>query len=541
MQKHQSDFLVIGSGLAGLAFALKAAKLGKVTIVTKDESPSANTSWAQGGIAAVMSTEDSFESHINDTLQAGAGLCKIEVVKNYVEQAPERIKDLIEWGVHFDLKDDGQKIDLTREGGHSSRRILHFEDHTGSEIHRALLAQCLKHPSIEMKEQCFAIDLILNKQVDPQEMGPTRCIGAYVFNKKSGEVIAETAKSVVLSTGGAGKVYLYTSNWGGATGDGIAMAYRAGARVANLEFMQFHPTALFHRESRNFLISEALRGEGGELITADGTAFMKKYHALGSLAPRDIVARSIDAEMKKSGASCVYLDMRAHKRDFLKSRFPVIFNKCLEFGIDMSKDPIPVVPAAHYLCGGILTDPAGKTDIDRLWAIGETACTGLHGANRLASNSLLECLAMAHNCFTYHQQNFDSFSFPKQDPRDWVYPQESDADEMIVINHMWDEIRRLMWNYVGIVRSNKRLERAAHRLENILAEVKDYYSNFRIHPDILELRNIATMADLSVKCALKRKESRGIHYNLDYPWADWNQTDQAEGRAKDTILIRGLQ
>jgi L-aspartate oxidase len=541
MQKHQSDFLVIGSGLAGLAFALKAAKLGKVTIVTKDESPSANTSWAQGGIAAVMSTDDSFESHINDTLQAGAGLCKAEVVKNYVEQAPERIKDLIEWGVHFDLKEGSQKIDLTREGGHSSRRILHFEDHTGSEIHRALLAQCLKHPNIQLKEQCFAIDLILNKQVDPQEMGPTRCIGAYVFNKKSGEVVAETAKSVVLSTGGAGKVYLYTSNWGGATGDGIAMAYRAGARVANLEFMQFHPTALFHRESRNFLISEALRGEGGELITSDGTAFMKKYHQLGSLAPRDIVARSIDAEMKKSGASCVYLDMRAHKRDFLKSRFPVIFNKCLEFGIDMSKDPIPVVPAAHYLCGGVLTDPAGKTDIDRLWAIGETACTGLHGANRLASNSLLECLAMAHNCFTFHQQNFDSFSFPKQNPGDWVYPQESDADEMIVINHMWDEIRRLMWNYVGIVRSNKRLERAAHRLENILTEVKDYYSNFRIHPDILELRNIATMADLSVKCALKRKESRGIHYNLDYPWADWNKTDQAEGRAKDTILIRGLQ
>jgi L-aspartate oxidase len=541
MQKHQSDFLVIGSGLAGLAFALKAAQLGTVTIVTKDESPSANTAWAQGGIAAVMSTDDSFESHINDTLQAGAGLCKSDVVRDYVEQAPERIKELLEWGVHFDFAKNSPNMDLTREGGHSARRVVHFEDHTGSEIHRALLNQCRLNPKIEIKEQCFAIDLIVNKQVDPNIIGPTQCLGAYVFNKKSDEVIAEVAKSVIISTGGAGKVYLYTSNWSGATGDGIAMAYRAGARIANLEFMQFHPTALYHQESRNFLISEALRGEGGELVTADGNKFMHKYHELGSLAPRDIVARSIDAEMKKSGASCVYLDMRAHDREFLKGRFPVIFAKCLEYGIDMSKEPIPVVPAAHYLCGGVLTDKAGRTDIKRLWAVGETACTGLHGANRLASNSLLECLAMAHNCFKEHEKNWSTFTFPKQEPKDWVYPQDADADEMIVINHMWDEIRRLMWNYVGIVRSNKRLERAAHRLANILTEVKDYYSNFKIHPDILELRNIATVADLSIRCALKRKESRGIHYNLDYPWAEWSKNDQAEGRAEDTILIRGLQ
>jgi L-aspartate oxidase len=395
---------------------------------------------------------------------------------------------------------------------------LHFEDHTGAEIHRAVLRRCRENPKIQIFENHFAIDLILNKQVDPFEVGPSRCVGAYVLERKTGEVSIFLGKSTVLSTGGAGKVYLYTSNWSGATGDGIAMAYRAGARVSDLEFMQFHPTCLYHRESRNFLISEALRGEGGELVTSQGVAFMKKYHAMGSLAPRDIVARSIDAEMKKSGEPCMFLDMRKHNREYLEGRFPMIFQKCLEYGIDMSKTPIPIVPAAHYLCGGVLTDKDGRTDIMGLWALGETACTGFHGANRLASNSMLECLTMAYNCAQAHQHlSKDELKLIDKNPREWVRPAERDNDEMIVIHHMWEEIRHLMWNYVGIVRSNKRLERAAHRLQNIMSEVTEYYSHFQIHSDILELRNIAIVADLTVKCALWRKESRGIHYNLDYP------------------------
>ena len=469
MKKKRYDFLVIGSGLAGLSFALKVAPHGKVCIVTKDKAPSANTTWAQGGIAAVMSAEDSFESHIHDTLRAGAGLCREDVVRNYIEQAPERILELMDWGVHFDVKIQNlnnstdnspvfERVDLTREGGHSFRRILHFEDQTGAEIHRALLAKCRQNPNIELIENHFAIDLILNRQVDPNDITASRCIGAYVLDKDSGEVSVFMGKTTILSAGGAGKVYLYTSNWGGATGDGIAMAYRAGARVANLEFMQFHPTCLYHRESRNFLISEALRGEGGELIDSQGHAFMKKYHEMGSLAPRDIVARSIDAEMKKTGDACVYLDMKKHSREFLKQRFPAIFQKCLDYGIDMSVEPIPVVPAAHYLCGGVLTDVNGATDISHLWALGETACTGFHGANRLASNSLLECLTMAHNCAEMIKKNLSTLEIYKKDPPDWIYPQDTDDDEMIVITHMWEEIRRLMWNYVGIVRSNKRLE-----------------------------------------------------------------------------------
>jgi L-aspartate oxidase len=530
MKTLRTDFLVIGSGLAGLAFALKAARLGQVTLITKEKAPSANTAWAQGGIAAVTAEGDTFESHVRDTLQAGAGLCHEDVVWDYVEQAPDRIRDLQSWGVHFDLKSDGTSISLTREGGHSTRRIWHFEDQTGSEIHRALLAQCRKHPNIRIEEEQFAIDLISNKQINPTDMGASRCIGAYILEKHTRSVYAILARSVILATGGAGKVYLYTTNWGGATGDGIAIAYRAGARIANLEFMQFHPTCLYHRESRNFLISEALRGEGGELVNSAGEAFMPRYHPMGSLAPRDIVARSIDAEMKKSGDECVYLDMRKHSREFLQSRFPAIFQRCLDFGIDMSKQPIPVVPAAHYLCGGILTDKDGRTDIEGLWALGETACTGLHGANRLASNSLLECLAMAHNCAERLSEMREELRLPEQNPKDWHYPQGQDADEMVVIHHMWDEIRRLMWNYMGIVRSNKRLARASHRLKNILSEVHEYYSNFQPHSDILELRNIAIVADLSVECALRRKESRGIHFNLDYPWA------APESKGHDTIL-----
>lgn len=518
MRVTKTDFLVCGSGLAGLAFALKAAHSKDVLIVTKEKMTLANTPWAQGGIAAVSSTSDSFDSHINDTLRAGAGLCHLDVVQNYIKQAPDRIEDLRNWGVQFDG-------DLTREGGHSARRILHFEDHTGSEIHRALLAACLQNPRIQILEDRFLIDLLMTQD-------RKSCFGAYVLDRNSGEVEAITAAETILATGGAGKVYLYTSNWSGASGDGVAVAWRAGASVANLEFMQFHPTCLYHPSSRNFLISEALRGEGGELITAAGEAFMKKYHDLGSLAPRDIVARSIDLEIKKSGHPCVYLDMRSHSREYLESRFPVIFKKCLELGIDISKEPIPVVPAAHYLCGGILTDVNGRTSIEGLWALGETACTGFHGANRLASNSLLECLAMAHNA----SQELRPLSRPRPhlNPDPWIYSQDNTEDEMILIKHMWDEIRTLMWNYVGIVRSQKRLERASHRLKNILSEVREYYSNYRIHTDTLELRNIAIVADLSVECALRRKESRGIHYNLDQPWAP------SESQGLDTVLDPSL-
>lgn len=537
MSTHRSDVLIIGSGTAGLTLALKLSSQGKVIVLAKESAGATNSAMAQGGISAVMSEEDSFESHIQDTLVAGAGLCKETVVRDYVEQAPDRINELVNWGVHFDVRKKGSEetneIDLTREGGHSFRRILHFEDQTGLEVHRTLLQRVRENPNIELMENFYAIDLIVNKEVDPNDMSPVTCIGSYALNKNDGEVHTFLAKNVVLATGGAGKVYLYTSNWSGATGDGIAMAYRVGARIANLEFMQFHPTCLYHRESRNFLISEALRGEGGELIDAQGHAFMKKYHKLGSLAPRDVVARSIDNEMKKTGAECVYLDMTKLDREFLKNRFPTIFNKCLEFGIDMSVTPIPVVPAAHYLCGGVLTDKNGRTDIPGLWAVGETACTGLHGANRLASNSLLECLTSAHNCSEEIKAHWSSFQMTSLEPKPWTHPQESnDNDEMIVINHMWEEIRRLMWNYMGIVRSNKRLERAQHRLKNILAETKEYYSHMKIHSDILELRNIAIVADLSVECALRRHESRGIHYNIDYP--------EKSPVAHDTIVVRGL-
>jgi L-aspartate oxidase len=524
----RSDILVIGSGLAGLSVSLKLAGPRKVVILAKESAVQTNTSWAQGGIAAVMAKSDSFASHIEDTLVAGAGLCNAAAVEDVVRQAPDRIQDLNNWGAGLNLQD------LTREGGHSERRILHVEDHTGAHLQKVLTNEVLKNPNIKIHENAFAIDLILNRNLNPRDVAAPQCVGVYVLNKVTREVDTYLANEIILATGGAGKVYRYTSNWSGATGDGIAMAYRAGARVSNLEFMQFHPTCLYHREARNFLISEALRGEGGELINSEGVAFMKKYHPLGSLAPRDIVARSIDAEMKKTGATSVFLDMTHLPSGFIESHFPVIHEKCMEYGIDMRKDPIPVVPAAHYLCGGVVTDLAGQTDIQNLWAIGETACTGLHGANRLASNSLLECLAMAHNC----SEIIAAKAPGKIDhplPADWIHPDQSDEDEMIVIHHMWDEIRTLMWNYVGIVRSTKRLQRAQHRLQNVLQEVKDYYSNFRLHPDILELRNIAVVASLTVECALQRKESRGIHYNLDYPFVE---KSEFLAPARDTILLR---
>lgn len=540
---HEFDILILGSGVAALSMALKIPPHFKVALITKDEGPQTNSAMAQGGIASVGSKSDSFESHIRDTLVAGAGLCNLDAVQNIIEQAPDRIKDLISWGVEFDKE-------LTREGGHSERRIYHFEDQTGAEIHKKLWKKVKDEKRIHIFEHTFAIDLIVNKQVDPSLVGPTSVVGVYALDKKTENVVVFKSSCTVLATGGAGKVYLYTSNWSGATGDGLAMAYRAGARVANLEFMQFHPTCLYHKDSRNFLITEALRGEGGQLKNSHGETFMDKIHNLGSLAPRDIVARGIDAEMKKTGEPCVYLDISHKPAAFIQQHFPTIFAKCLEYGIDITKQAIPVVPAAHYLCGGVLTTVDGLTDIQGLYAIGEVASTGLHGANRLASNSLLECLAMSHNASKHIEKNWAQLQLQTQISKSikpWKKPQVTNQDEMVVINHMWEEIRRLMWNYVGIVRSNKRLERAQHRLNNIMAEVKEYYSNMKVHSDILELRNIAIVADLTVRCALQRKESRGIHFSLDYPHQDdmslrpENFELQSYKKAKDTILLRGLQ
>jgi L-aspartate oxidase len=525
------DFLVIGSGLAGLSYALKVADHGHVVILSKARALNSNTSMAQGGIAAVMSPDDSFENHVRDTIVAGAGLCHEDAVRAVVETAPDRIEDLFNWGIQFDLQSPtGEKLDLTREGGHSHRRILHVQDYTGQQIHSQLLQKVKAHPNIEIKEEHFAIDLILDRDAKPFQVKPPRCIGAHVFDRASNQPYDLFARLTLLATGGAGKTYLYTSNWSGATGDGIAMAYRAGARVANLEFMQFHPTCLYHPSARNFLISEALRGEGGELINAEGVAFTKAHHPLGSLAPRDIVARSIDAEMKRTGAACVFLDMTHKPKEFIISHFPVIYKTCLQYGIDITTQPIPVVPAAHYLCGGVITDLNGQTDIAGLLAAGETACTGLHGANRLASNSLLECLVFSHNAARFSVEHLAEFP-PQVMPSEsrWEKSVDQTEDEMIVISHVWEEIRRLMWNYVGIVRSNRRLKRAQTRLKTIMSEVADYYPS-TLHPDIIELRNIALVADLTVKCALKRHESRGIHYNIDFPNLDDSQPP------RDTIL-----
>ncbi len=509
MSKNQStEVLIIGSGLAGLVLALKLAESGEeVLLATKTSLTEANSSMAQGGIAAVLSGADSFDKHIEDTITAGSGLCRREIVESVVAQGPDRIRDLINWGVKFDLDQDSQ-VALTKEGGHSQRRIVHIADHTGQAIHHHLLTLIKAHSKITLLENHFALELLTNK---------TTCHGAYFLNKITNKVFAITAKATFLACGGAGKVYLYTSNWSGATGDGVAMASRAGARVANLEFTQFHPTCLYHPNARNFLISEALRGEGAELVDQHGVPFMHKYHPLGSLAPRDIVARSIDSEIKSKGIECVYLDLTHKSKEEIEKRFPVIYNRCLELGISIDKDYIPVVPAAHYLCGGILTSLSGQTDITGLYAIGENACTGLHGANRLASNSLLECLVMAHEAAADFLKNKDSLTTLNQTPPPWPQSEKEDADELIVVTHTWDEIRRLMWNYMGIVRTNRRLERAEHRLELISKEIREYYSSFKTHADIEELRNIALVAELSVKCALMRKESRGIHFSLDYP------------------------
>jgi L-aspartate oxidase len=529
------DYLILGSGIAGLTFALKVAPQHRVAIVTKKDRAESNTNYAQGGIASVTSKEDTFELHVRDTLAAGAGLCKESVVRTIVEEGPASIAELIEMGMKFSERDmpgedGGRELDLGREGGHSKRRILHSKDVTGREIERALLHAVSLQPNIEIFENHVAIDLITSQKLG--YVGENRCLGAYVFDKKGNRVWTFAAPVTLLATGGCGKVYLYTTNPDIATGDGVAMAYRAGAAIANMEFVQFHPTCLYHPRAKSFLVSEAVRGEGGILKTLDGREFMDAHHPLKSLAPRDIVARAIDAEMKKSGAEHVWLDITHKPARFLISRFPNIYQTCLNFGIDMTKDPLPVVPAAHYQCGGVVTDVNGQTEIPGLYAVGEAACTGLHGANRLASNSLLEALVCAHRAARQCQ----AAPLPPLNLNIplWQSGHATNADELVVVSHNWDEIRRLMWDYVGIVRTNKRLQRAQKRLANLQEEIREYYWNFIVTADLLELRNIATVAELIVRCALMRPESRGLNYNLDYPHLnpDWAQRDSVVRKDK---------
>lgn len=512
------DFLVIGSGIAGLSYALQAANHGKVALVTKKEITESATNYAQGGIASVFSEEDTFDSHTEDTMVAGAGICHEDVVKLVVEEGPGVIKTLIDWGVQFTTR--GDSYDLTREGGHSKRRIFHADDLTGREIERALVTSVFEHPNIEVFENHTAIDLITESKLLKRNVEPNRCFGAYVLDTEKNIVKTFPAKITLLASGGAGKVYLYTCNPDVASGDGVAMAYRAGAMISNMEFMQFHPTTLYHPQAKSFLISESVRGEGAILRRRDGTPFMEKYHKLKDLAPRDIVARAIDNEMKTYGDDCVYLDITHKDPDYVKSRFPNIYRTCLKFGLDMTREPLPVVPAAHYLCGGVASDLNGETDIRHLYAIGEVAFTGLHGANRLASNSLLEAAVFAGRAYRHSVEQLQNARFDSPDIPDWDAGTATDSDEMVVVSQNWDEVRRFMWNYVGIVRSNKRLQRALNRIELIKKEIAEYYWNFIITSDLIELRNIATVAELIILCAMQRKESRGLHYNIDYPERD---------------------
>jgi L-aspartate oxidase len=528
------DFLVIGSGIAGLSFALKVAGHGRVAIVTKKNRAESNTNYAQGGIAAVTSKEDSVESHVHDTLVAGAGLCNEVVVRTIIAEGPARVTELIELGMKFSEREapasNGvRELDLGKEGGHSKRRILHAKDVTGREIERALLGAIASHANIDILENHFTIDLITTEKLGYAVAN--RCLGAYVLDKASGRVETFAAGTVVLASGGCGKVYLYTTNPDIATGDGVAMAYRAGATVANMEFVQFHPTCLYHPRAKSFLISEAVRGEGGILKSMRGREFMEDHHPLQSLAPRDIVARAIDSEMKRTGADYVLLDITHKPAPFIIDRFPNIYQTCLRYGIDITKEAIPVVPAAHYQCGGVVTTVDGETDIAGLYAVGEVACTGLHGANRLASNSLLEALVCAHRAAmkaTGKPLPEAGFEIPA-----WHSGNASNADELVVVSHNWDEIRRLMWDYVGIVRTNKRLQRAQKRLVNLQHEIQEYYWDFIVTADLLELRNLATVAELIVQSALQRPESRGLHYNLDHPEpsAEWGQRNSAVRKA----------
>ncbi len=531
---HRTDVLVIGSGIAGLYYALRVASRGTVALITKKRGADSATNWAQGGIAAVLSHEDSFEAHAQDTIAAGAGLCHEPVVQFVVERGPRMIDALRKLGADFDRvrgqPEPGHEFDLGREGGHSHRRILHHRDATGREVESALLKRARSHPNLFMFENHCGVDLVTSEKVGAA--GPNRVLGAYVLDSQTGEVHLFPARITMLATGGAGKVYLYTSNPDIASGDGLAMAYRAGATLANMEFVQFHPTCLYHPQAKSSLISEAVRGEGGILRTRAGEAFMERHHPMKDLAPRDVVARAIDSELKRSGDEWVVLDITHRDPDFLRERFPNIAATCLRFGIDLTRDPIPVVPAAHYCCGGVRTDLRGETDLTDLFAAGEVTCTGLHGANRLASNSLLEALVFAEAAACETIDRLDSPTPAPLEAPPWESGEATESDEAVVISHNWDEIRRFMWNYVGIVRSDRRLARARNRIRSLQDEIREYYWNFKLTPDLIELRNLATVADLVIESAGLRKESRGLHYNVDHP-------DRDDARFQcDTVIRR---
>ncbi len=519
MEHAYFDVLLIGGGAAGLSLALRLAPSARIALVTKGPLPEGATLYAQGGISAVWDQDDSVASHIADTLNTGAGLCDETVVRFTVEHGHDAIQWLIDQGVPFtqETRPDGTlDYHLTREGGHSHRRVLHAADATGRAIEMTLEQQARRHPNITLYEHHIAIDLITGKKLG---LPDNRCHGAYLFDRTQNHVKALRGKFVVLATGGAGKVYLYSSNPDVSTGDGIAMAWRAGCRVANLEFIQFHPTCLYHPKAKSFLITEAIRGEGGRLLLPDGSPFLEKFDPRAELAPRDIVARAIDYEMKRLGAEYVYLDISHKPANFIKSHFPAIHARCLEFGFDITKEPIPVVPAAHYTCGGVMTDLHGRTDLAGLYAVGETAHTGLHGANRMASNSLLECLVFGQAAADDIHAKLAATPHPPPVP-EWDESRVTDSDEEVVVAHNWDELRRFMWDYVGIVRTDKRLQRAKHRADLLRQEIAEYYGNFRVTNDLIELRNLALVAELIIRCATLRKESRGLHYTLDYPEPD---------------------
>ena len=527
-REFSHDVLIIGSGAAGLSLALRLDQSLRIAVISKRALKEGNTFYAQGGISAVLGQQDSIDSHVEDTLIAGAGLCDEKTVRQVVEHGPENIDWLMENGVHFtrrDANDPDSELHLTKEGGHSHRRVIHAADSTGEVLELTLVSQTRERENIDVFENHIAVDLITNTRRGPDK----RVLGAYILDLKNDCVDTFRARFVILATGGAAKVYLYTSNPDVATGDGIAMAWRAGCRVANMEFIQFHPTCLYHPRAKSFLITEALRGEGATLHLPDGYRFMPDFDERAELAPRDIVARTIDHEMKRLGAECVYLDITHKPAEFVKEHFPTIHKRCLEFGIDITRERIPVVPAAHYTCGGIVTDQNARTDIPGLYAIGETAYTGLHGANRMASNSLLECLVFGQLAAIDIHKQFGRTSEPEK-PLPWDESRVTDSDEEVVVSHNWDELRRFMWDYVGIVRTNKRLERAKRRVDLLRHEIVEYYSNFRVGNDLLELRNLMDVADLIIRSAQMRKESRGLHYTIDFPDLDDNQK-------KPTILI----
>jgi len=517
--QFQFDVLIIGSGAAGLSLALRLPDHLRIGLVAKKEITEGSTVYAQGGVSAVLDASDSIDSHVDDTLRTGAGLSDPAVVRHTAVHGKEQIEWLIDQGVPFTQEkgtDGVEHYHLTREGGHSHRRVIHAADATGAAIETSLVAQARRRSNIQLFERHIAVDLITERKLGK---GPGRCLGVYILDRELGKVQVYRARFTVLATGGASKAYLYTTNPDVSTGDGIAMAWRAGCRVSNLEFIQFHPTCLYHPEAKSFLITEAVRGEGGLLLLPDKTRFMQRFDSRGELAPRDIVARAIDHEIKRLGLKYVLLDISHKPTEFIQSHFPTVYARCLEYGIDITRAPIPVVPAAHYTCGGVMTDLHGRTDIPGLYAIGEIAHTGLHGANRLASNSLLECLVFAAAAKDDIEAQDAHVLRPPELP-EWDESQVTDSDEEVVVSHNWDELRRFMWDYVGIVRTDKRLERAKHRVDLLAREINDYYRNFRVTNDLLELRNLVLVADLIIRCALARKESRGLHYTLNYPQPD---------------------